>query len=134
MKEKFGQKADSKRLMAQANERKRLDMLSELKSVGGPFSEELEVLQYLHSSEPESSKKKRLKLEIQFARNSSTTLPKTDPLFRVQVTLPNKKRRDKTPEEFGDALRSYLGKRSEVRNLEYQTFEESLSKMCSFGQ
>ena len=24
--------------------------------------------------------------------------------------------------------------RSEVRNLEYQTFEESLSKMCSFGQ
>ena len=41
MKEKFGQKADSKRLMAQANERKRLDMLSQLKSVGGPFSEEL---------------------------------------------------------------------------------------------
>ena len=41
MKEKFWQKADSKRLMAQANERKRLDMLSELKSVGGPFSEEL---------------------------------------------------------------------------------------------
>ena len=91
-------------------------------------------MQYLHSSEPESSKKKQLKLEIQFARNSSTTLPKTDPLFRVQVTLPNKKRRDKTPEEFGDALRSYLGKRSEVMNLEYQTFEESLSKMCSFGQ
>ena len=91
MKEKFGQKADSKRLMAQANERKRLDMLSQLKSVGGPFSEELEVLQYLHSSEPESSKKKQLKQEIRFAQNSSQTLLKTDPLFRVQVTLPNMK-------------------------------------------
>ena len=85
------------------NERKELDMLSKLKSVDGPFNKELEVSQYLYCSEPESSKKKRLKLEIQFAQHSSTTLPKTDPLFQVQVTLPNKKLRHKTPEEFGDA-------------------------------
>ena len=68
-------------------------------------------------------KKKRLKSEIRFARDSSTTLPKVDPLFRVQVTLPNKKRRDKTAEEFGEALVAYLGKKSDVINLEYETFK-----------
>ena len=132
MKKKFGEKTDETRIVAQANERKRLDMLAELKSFGGPFTEAGEVSQYLLSDAPDAIKKKRLKLEVQFARNSSTTLPKQDPLFRIQVTLPNKKRRDKNPQEFGEALMAYLGKRSEVKTMEYKTFEESLTKMCNF--
>ena len=45
--------------------------------------------------------------------------------------MPNKKSRDKTAEEFGEALVAYLGKKSDVINLEYETFKSSLAKMCS---
>ena len=45
-------------------------------------------------------------MELQFARDSSVTLPKSDPLFEIMVILPNKKRRDKTANEFGEALKS----------------------------
>ena len=42
-----------------------------------------------------------MKLELKYARDSSITLPKSDPIFRIQVSELNKKRRDKTSEEFG---------------------------------
>ena len=100
--------------------------------MNGPFTDSEEVIRYLARTDiTGDEKRKRLKSEIRFARDSSTTLPKVDPLFRVQVTLPNKKRRDKTAEEFGEALVAYLGKKSDVINLEYETFKSSLAKMCS---
>ena len=80
---------------------------------------------------PEKEKKKRLKKELQFARESSTTLPSTDPLFRIQVTLPNKKRRDKTTMEFVDSLMSFLGKKAESTAMEYNLFKTSLQKFSS---
>ena len=49
-------------------------------------------------------KAKRLKLEMKFACDSSTTLPKSECIFRIQVTLPNKKRRNKCTVEFADSL------------------------------
>ena len=46
----------------------------------------------LRDAETSSKDKKiRMKMKLQFARDSSTTLPKADPLFRVMVTLPSKK-------------------------------------------
>ena len=56
----------------------------------------------------EKVKQLRLKLEVQFARESTTLLPKVDPLFRIQLTLPNGKRRMKTAVEFGESLMCYL--------------------------
>ena len=70
-----------------------------------------------------------MKAELQFARDSSTTLPKADPLFRVMVTLPNKKKRDKTADEFGEALMAFLGKQSDQVTMEYSTFKNSLVKL-----
>ena len=32
-----------------------------------------------------------MKKEVKFARDSSTTLPRVDPLFKIQVTMKNKK-------------------------------------------
>ena len=54
----------------------------------------------------------RLK-EMQFARESSTTLPSVDSQFRIQVALPNNRRRDKTSKEFGDSLIAFQGKMAE---------------------
>ena len=65
-----------------------------------------------------------MKKEITFTRYSSTTLPRVDPMFKIQVQerLHNKKRRDKTAEEFGASLMAYLGRVV----IEYSTFRRSL--------
>ena len=73
--------------------------------------------------------KVRMKIELQFARDSSTTLPKTDPLFRVMITLPNKKKRDKTAEEFGEAMMTFLGKQSDQIYMDYTVFQRNLEKL-----
>ena len=96
----FARGSTEKQEMAQRQERKRLDMLNSLKSLTGPFTDAVEVEEYL--AEPtlsEKVKQQRLKLEVQFARESTTLLPKVDPLFRIQLTLPNGKRRMKTAVE-----------------------------------
>ena len=107
----FARESTEKQEMAQRQERKRLDMLNSLKSLSGPFTDAVEVVKYL--AEPtlsEKVKQQRLKLEVQFARESTTLLPKVDPLFRIQITLPNGKRWMKTAVEFGEALICYLAR------------------------
>jgi hypothetical protein len=134
MKQKFADCASESQVKAAISERKRLNLLDELKKVGGPFTDADEVKAYVINTDLEEPiKKKRMKNEVKFARESTTTLPKADTLFRIQVTLPNKKRRDKTSEEFGEALAAYLGKKSDVITLELSTFKTSLCKICSFS-
>ena len=135
MKQKFSDGAEAKQVDAAISEKERLALLDGLKKAGGPFTDADEVKTYITSSDyPEPVKKKRMKAEIQFARDSTTRLPKTDPLFRIQVTLPNKKRRDKTSEEYAEALVAYLGKRNDVIRLDYSTFKTSLSNISSSSQ
>ncbi|KAJ4945964.1 hypothetical protein JOQ06_023642 [Pogonophryne albipinna] len=96
---------DQKQEMAQRKERKRLDMLDTLNSRGGPFTDSGEVEKFLvDESLNNNAKLQRMKLEVQFARGSTTLLPRVDPIFRIQVTLPSGKRRVTTAQEFGDAL------------------------------
>ena len=131
MKEKFKAGADIKHVNAMDKEKKRLDKLELLKQAGGPFTEAEQVEEYLaDQSIADKMKQQRMKMEIQFARDSSTTLPKVDPLFRIQVVLPNKKRRDKTACEFAEALASFLGKQSDRVEMDYSVFKNSLNKMC----
>ena len=69
-----------------------------------------------------------MKKEVQSARMSSTTLPSNDPLFKIQVSLPTGKRRDKTAKEFGDSLMEFLGKKSDSNIMDYNIFRSSLKK------
>ena len=129
MKEKFKANAEVKQLNSMAKERKRLEKLDKLKRLGGPFTDASEVEKYVSDPEiVEKEKKGRMKMELQFARDSSTTLPKTDPLFRVMVALPNKQKRDKNSEEFGESLMVFLGKQSDQINMDYSVFRGTLEK------
>ena len=123
--------SDEKQEVAKQKEDKRLDILDFLKSKGGPFTDEREVEDYLaKEDEPEKEKVKRMKMELQFARDSTTLLPRADPIFRVQITVPETgKRRQKTPKEFGEALKSLLGKRSGKAVMEYSSFTNFLAQM-----
>ena len=112
-------------------ERKRLNLLEDLKACGGPFTNSDEVQLYLSDTEvTNKEKQKRLKREVQFARDSSTTLPKVSPIFKIQVTGSDKKRRDKDAYEFGEALKVYLGKREDRLELDYSAFKESLRQVA----
>ena len=79
---------------------------STLVKSGGPFTGVDEQDLFISQDLPEVEKKKRMKAKIQFARDSSTTLPKCDP----RVTLANKKPRDKTSMEYAEAMKALLGK------------------------
>ena len=127
MKEKFSKGLEEKRIISQQQERKRLDVLEDLKQMGGPFTTADEVTIFLDNNDmTDDAKKRRIKIEVQFTRDSSTTLPKSDPIFRIMVVLPNKKRRDKYAAEYAESLVAYLGKRSDKRSVEYELFSTSL--------
>ena len=84
MKDKQDKGSDEKQEVARQKEEKRLDTLEFLKSEGGPFTDAREVSIYLSQNDIDNKEKvKRMKLELQFARDSSTLLPKTDPLYRI---------------------------------------------------
>lgn len=51
----------------------------------------------------------RIRKEMKFARNSFITLPKTNILFRIQITLTNKNE-DKNAFKLGESLKTFLGK------------------------
>ena len=91
MKEKFSKGLDEKMIISEKKEGDRFAMLEQLKKDGGPFTNSAQVMEFYNDSTLEEKVKvKCLKMEMKFARDSSTTLPKTDPLFHIQVTQPNK--------------------------------------------
>ena len=78
-----------------------MSLLEQLKAIQGPFTNAEEVQEYLEDPMIEPKvKQARMKMEVKFARDSSTTLPRVDPLFKILITRANKKRRDKTALEF----------------------------------
>ena len=107
--------------------------MESLKAMNGPFTHSDDVQNYLDDTKfTDEHKKKRMKMELQFARNSSTTLPKDSQIFRIMVTNPQtKKRRDKNAEEFGESLMCYLGKKVDKKAIDYDKFSASLEKCTS---
>ena len=96
-----------------------LDFLEDLKEAGGPFTSSEKVKDFMKEPLREDLKKKRLKKELQFARESSVTLPKTDQIFKIQVTLPSKKRYDKNSRELSESLKTYLRNLGNRKTLEF---------------
>ena len=106
-----------------------MQMMEKLINEGGPFTNDEQVEEFLKTDIPEKQKQIRMKKEIQFARESSTTLPKVDPIVRIQVTQSNKKRREKNASEFADALMAYLGRKADRCIMEYETFQQCLREL-----
>ena len=96
-----------------------------------PFTSAEEVDAYLADLDDANmkEKQKRMKLEISYARDTSTLLPKVDPLFKIRKVDVKGKQRDKTAVEFGEALTILLGRKADRRAMDYSTFRDCLSKM-----
>ena len=76
------------------------------------------------NSTNEKDKKQRMKKEVQYARDTSTLLPRVDPLFKIRKVMPNGKGRDKTATEFGASMKLFLGKKMDQKKLEYDMFQK----------
>ena len=81
----MGQKEDENL----ATEKKRVADLAFLNSVGGPFTNENDVEEYVKSERSESEKNKRLYVEIRFARDSTISFPKNSDIFRLKKAYKN---------------------------------------------
>ena len=77
---------ERKQEVALIQERKILDMLEQLKMKEGPFTNAEEVEDYMKKNIPEKEKQARMKKEVQFVGDSSTTLPRVYELFKIQVS------------------------------------------------
>ena len=95
MKERMNKGSDEKREEAMVYELKKIASLQKLKEQGGPFTSAEEVDTYLSDLDEtnKKEKQKRMKLEISYARDTSTLLQKVDPLFKIRkVDLKGKQR------------------------------------------
>ena len=94
-----------------------------------PFTSAEEVDAYLADLDDANmkEKQKRMKLKISYARDTSTLLPKVDPLCKIRKVDVKGKQRDKTAVEFGEALTILLDRRA----MDYSAFSDWLSKMLA---
>ena len=103
-------------------EQRKLDILDRLKAQDGPFTCTEEVDEYLISKRfSDNEKQKRMRDEITYARDTSLSLPRASPLFKIYDTTVTP-RRLFTAEQFGNNLKLYLGKRSERLKVSLDDF------------
>ena len=77
-----------------------MKQLEKLKERNGPFTNSEDIEVYLASNESPESKKGRMKMEIQYARDTNRSLPRSNPIFRIRTSkVPGKKSRELTAED-----------------------------------
>ena len=70
-----------------------------------------------------------MKTEVMYARDTSLSVPKTNPVFRIRtMKVHGKKSRQLTPEEFGDNLKILLNKKIEAlgKSVSIKAFVEKI--------
>ena len=68
-------------------EQRKLDILDRLKAQNGPFTCTEEVDEYLISKKfSDNEKQKRMRDEITYARDTSQSLPRASPFFKIYYT------------------------------------------------
>lgn len=94
------------------NQLRALHQLEQLKKKAGPFTSCSEVEKYLADTDvTEKMKKTRMKTEVQYAKDSCISLPKTNPVFRIwKRRAKGDKLQDLTPQEFGENLEIFISK------------------------
>lgn len=76
----------------------------------------------------EKAQRDRLRAELTYARDTSLSLPRKSPIFRIFVTEGGKKRL-RTPTEFATALGQILGKAEFQKSASILDFKLALDKI-----
>ena len=73
-------------------ENRKMKILEDLKKVGGPFTCEEQVDEFMKSDIDDEAKQMRMKNEIIYARDSTRSIPAAAVLFRIMKTDPTTKK------------------------------------------
>ena len=109
-----------------------MKQLKELKRVGGPFTDVYSIDNYLaDESLPMKERKSRMKMEIQYARDTSLSIPRNNPVFRIRKQKSaRKKAQELSAFEFGENLKSLITKKNAAMGKEV-TIEDFISTLDS---
>ena len=90
-----------------------MEQLNELKKSNGPFTSEADIEKYLSDDSISMKEKhKRMKMEVQYARDTSLSIPKCNPLFRIRTFKQvGKKARDLSGHDYGENLKQVISKK-----------------------
>ena len=110
-------------------EQRKNNILARLKTVGGPFTKAEEVDEYISQEADLLKCQRRMREEITFARDTSQSLPRACPLFKIMtIDGTSGKRRVKTGGEFATSMKLLLGKQEEKTVVTRDDFKYALSK------
>ena len=70
-----------------------MNILESLKGDGGPFTSSEQIDEYLKCKKDVKTKSNQLHNEVVYARDTSSSLPKSNPVFRI-FTTENKKKKN----------------------------------------
>ena len=103
-----------------------MNILERSKEKGGPFTSSEEVDLYINLNIDESKKKvSRMRDEVTYARDTSVSLPKSSPLFKIFKTTEGK-RSLMSVEDFGHNLKILLGKKDQRTSVTLEDFRNAL--------
>lgn len=115
-----------KEAMNEQTDKKRNTDLDKLKAMGGPFTKPEEVDDYVLSDVDEKTKVDRLYTEVRYCKNTSLSLPKASPLFRLKENYKN------LPiTVYQTNLKTYLSKISCCANVSWSDFDSVINDMIA---
>ena len=98
-----------------------------MKNEGGPFTNAIEIENYLNNESDLTKAQKRLRNEVTYFRDTCTSLPRTCNLFKIMtVDSGTRKRRVMTADEFSVNLKILLGKSSERSTICFSDFQAAI--------
>ena len=104
-------------------ENRKLAILDRIKAQGCTFSLAEEIDNYLLTTDDNlKTKTNRMRDEVAYARDKSSSLPKNSPVFRI-MTTEGGRRKLLTPEQFAQNLKVLLGKRNQRNNITLADFQ-----------
>ena len=107
-------------------ENRKLAILDRIKAQGGPFSSTEEIENCLLTTDDNlKTKTNRMRDEVTCARDTSSSLPKNNPVFRIMTTEGGRTKL-LTPEQFAQNLKVLLGKRNQRNNITLADFQPVL--------
>ena len=127
-----GEKMSAKQTNNLKIEGRLLKQIEELKEQGGTFTNSLEIDNFLDNSDiNEKEKSKRMKIEVMYARDTSLSVPKSNPIFRIRtMKIHGQKSRQLNSCEFGDNLKTLLDKKANALNTKI-TIKDFVDKLDS---
>ena len=122
-------KLSAKEQKALSIENRKLNILDDLKAVGGPFTDSSQVDEYIRNEKDQKRAQMRMKNEIVYYRDSSRSLPRASILFKIMtVDAITKKRRVMPAEEFAVNLRTLLTRTNTKTKVTIEGFRDAIKK------